>query len=176
MKNGDGVLFECPQCHRLVVTKSLNPIPTCAGVVTNTIRDGHLPDSMQPISRVPASIVDMNIDYGMLAYDIGEAFAKTADEHGIDLGDRAIAWNLPKFIAACLTIEEEHDAKDITTTGLPPGRYIVQYNDRRIGEIRVTGWLGHDSAELAKILKRLNVTPREGDALAYIRVPDESGR
>jgi hypothetical protein len=49
---------------------------------------------------------------GIMAWDVSDAIAKTADEHGIDIGVDAIEPNLPAFIAACLATQAELDGRD----------------------------------------------------------------
>lgn len=50
-------------------------------------------------------------NYEIMAWDVADAIAKTADEHGIDLGMDAIELNLPAFIAACLATQAEFDRR-----------------------------------------------------------------
>jgi hypothetical protein len=54
-------------------------------------------------------VVTKKIDYETMSWDVADAIAKTADEHGIDLGMGAIKPNLPAFIEACLATQAELD-------------------------------------------------------------------
>jgi hypothetical protein len=56
--------------------------------------------------------VTKKVDYEMMSWDVADAIAKTADEHGIDIGMDAIEPNLPAFIAACLATQAELDRKE----------------------------------------------------------------
>lgn len=105
----NGIMFECPKCYRVRVSLTPKVFPICTGIETQNIQAGHEPVSMNMICIVPESIVNLKIDYGMLAYDVAEAIAKTADEHKLDLGDRAITHNLPHFIAMCVATQRRLD-------------------------------------------------------------------
>jgi hypothetical protein len=57
-------------------------------------------------------VVTKKVDYEMMSWDVADAIAKTADEHGIDIGMAAIEPNLPTFIEACLATQAELDRKE----------------------------------------------------------------
>lgn len=56
--------------------------------------------------------VDWSRFGGLMAWDVSDAIAKTADDTGIDVGMGAIEPNLPAFIEACLATQAELDKKE----------------------------------------------------------------
>lgn len=110
-----GLLFECPECHRLL---NIEPVferaPICTGVVAprHGVNTSHYAATMVAISPIPAIVVREHIDYGMLAYDLAEAIEKTNNEHGLSFSDRAIARVLPTFLASVMVSQQELDAEE----------------------------------------------------------------
>jgi hypothetical protein len=83
-------------------------IPHCAGSIGPGWLTEHETVRMNLITIVDASIVQENIDWGMLANDIGEAIEKTSvEQHGLTFEDRAIVRVLPQFIAAVTAAQKE---------------------------------------------------------------------
>lgn len=110
-----GWLFECPKCDRLLKVDSVfERAPVCTGIVIpqHAINAAHYAVTMVAISPIPVILVRKDIDYGMMACDIAEAIDKTIDEHGLCLSDRAIARNLPAFLASVMVSQQELDKEE----------------------------------------------------------------
>lgn len=68
--------------------------------------DSH-PHRNSAITRTCDKARIVEFDLGILTWDISDAFAKTEDEHGLDLDPDAITAMLPAFINAVLTGQRE---------------------------------------------------------------------
>ena len=108
-----GLLFECPVCYRVVV--NLCPTtPRCGGIISPYINVSteHDPTFMTLICTIDPTLAQENIEYGLMANDIGEAMEKTNDKHGLSFGDRAIVRALPQFLAAVIKAQTELDREE----------------------------------------------------------------